>query len=101
MAKRPVAVARFDERPRIAVLPDGGLWGLFVRWADGAQEILIAESVGNPDDVEVGQEGTYEFPASLEDGRAYLSGRWRRSERARPCCILPEPDCPDLELTLP
>ncbi|MCZ6602667.1 MAG: redoxin domain-containing protein [Planctomycetota bacterium] len=46
-------------------------------------EIVVAESIGNPDDVKVGREGTYEIPASLEDGRAYLSGRWEKSERAR------------------
>ncbi|MFH1567415.1 MAG: sialidase family protein [Gemmatimonadota bacterium] len=44
MSQRPVILARFDERPRLAALPDGVLLGLFVRWLGGAQEVACRRS---------------------------------------------------------
>ena len=40
----PEILARFDERPRLALRPGGELVGLFVRWRAGSQEIAARRS---------------------------------------------------------
>jgi|AP95_1055475.scaffolds.fasta_scaffold10114_2 hypothetical protein len=47
MADRPVALAQFDERPRIAVLPNGELWGMFVSRGAGEQHVAARRSTDN------------------------------------------------------
>lgn len=42
---KPKILAQLDERPRIAVLPDGTLWGLYVSREVGVQEVLARPSV--------------------------------------------------------
>ena len=44
MSQSPTILARFDERPRLALLRDGSLIGLFVRWHTGGQELAARRS---------------------------------------------------------